>query len=189
MFTEDALKDARELPEGRVAPDRLYQGRHDVLVTASGALHSAQRGLDGRLRAVAGDAATAKGTYEGWGSGAKVTAAAYSPDGAWFIGGDSQKNLVLIDRASGDRKWPGFWCYHSSRINGLAFSANSQFVASAGLDSHIYVWNTKKGMKRSQIKFAHKHGANCVAWTGDDVIVSAGADGCIKTWKVTLPGV
>ena len=161
-----------------------------VAVAADGS-EVAVGGADGKVHlfAVAGDAATAKGEYGGWGSGAKVTAAAYSPDGAWFIGGDSQKNLVLIDRASGDRKWPGFWCYHSSRINGLAFSANSQFVASAGLDSHIYVWNTKKGMKRHQIKFAHKHGANCVAWTGDDELVSAGADGCIKTWKVTLPGV
>ena len=140
------------------------------MALAADGSEAAVGGADGKVHlfTLAGDAATAAGTVEGFGSGAKVTAAAYSPDGCWFIGGDSQKNLVLIERATGKRKFPGFWCYHSSRINGLAFSPNSQFVASAGLDSHVYVWNTKKGSKRFQIKFAHKHGANCVAWTGDD---------------------
>ena len=90
---------------------------------------------------------------------------------------DYDRCVYALNYSTGARKWPGFWCYHSSRINGLAFSPNSQFVASAGLDSHVYIWNTKKGMKRFQLKFAHKHGVNC------------GADGCIKSWKVTLPGV
>ncbi len=51
-----------------------------------------------------------------------------------------------------------------------------------------YVWSVAKGMKKTPVKFAHKHGVTCVGWTGDDTLITGGADACLRTWKVQLPG-
>ncbi|GMH67137.1 hypothetical protein TrST_g14097 [Triparma strigata] len=78
----------------------------------------------------------------------------------------------------------GRWQFHTSRITGVDWSANGEFIASIGTDENLFVWCLAKKMKRLNYKFAHKGGAVGCAWFGEGKIVSAGSDGSIVEWDV-----
>jgi WD40 repeat protein len=44
------------------------------------------------------------------------------------------------------------WVFHSARINSLAWSPNGQYIASAGLDTNIFIWSLENRTKRINIK-------------------------------------
>ncbi|MCX8215098.1 MAG: WD40 repeat domain-containing protein, partial [SAR202 cluster bacterium] len=74
------------------------------------------------------------------------------------------------NRADGTCAIKSAWVMHSSRIQALAFSADSAFVASGSLDSHIYVWNVSKKRRKTALKLCHQGGVTGVAWTGTDTV-------------------
>ena len=89
------------------------------------------------------------------------------------------------------------WTSHSGRINSIAWTADSQYCASASLDTDVYVWSIAKPFKSvATQRKAAPGGANAVLWL-DDVksngsaktarLASTGADGCVKVWEVTFP--
>ena len=91
------------------------------------------------------------------------------------------------------------WTFHTGRVNHLSFSPSGKRLASAGADESIYVWEVEKTLKNTPIKVsfdlwvmtanssqnAHPGGVAGVAWKeGETGLVSAGADGCVRTWTV-----
>lgn len=44
------------------------------------------------------------------------------------------------------------WGFHNARVNSVAWSPDSQFVASGSLDTTIIVWSVKEPSKHTIIK-------------------------------------
>lgn len=65
--------------------------------------------------------------------------------------------------------------------------ADGKYCASGSLDTHIYVYSVDTPRKNLAIKNAHANGVTGVAWVEEGVLVSSGADGCLKTWSITPP--
>ncbi len=65
---------------------------------------------------------------------------ATSPDACWIVAGDGfVPGLVLLDAQRGERQ--GALIGHSANSRKLAFSPDSQLVASVGDDNRLLVWN------------------------------------------------
>lgn len=115
----------------------------------------------------------------------------------------STGRIVLIDVAKRETLVSSKWTNHTGRITSLDFSANGDRIVSGALDEAIYVWHVKKTLKNIPIKVcvssidypryraqlieqnAHPGGVSGVAWSeGNEKIISAGADGCVRTWTV-----
>lgn len=86
---------------------------------------------------------------------------------------------------------------HTNGINHLAFSANSNFLASASDDRTIRIWevegssggekkrddNAEEGSVR--ILRGHLSGVMCIAWNPrGDLIASGGMDEMVRVWDV-----
>jgi len=118
-----------------------------------------------------------------------VSALAYSPDGALLAVGEASGKILLLDATSASFEVKtSRWAYHTGRILGLAWSPGGAHVASAALDTHVYVWSVAAPIKKVAIKNAHPGGATSVAWIDDATLVSAGADGTIRHHAVTHAG-
>ena len=82
----------------------------------------------------------------------------------------------------------GRWCFHTQRINCLAWSKDDSVLASGGNDDSIYLWNLPKKMKRVHYPFAHRGGIAALQFlhsVDGMVLVSAGSDACLCQWDVT----
>lgn len=97
--------------------------------------------------------------------------------------GDSQRKILCYDTTS-HRLIIDEWVFHSARINCLAWSPDSQHCVSGSLDTNVEVWSVKEPMKHIAIKNAHLDAVTGVAFLEDDLVVSAGADACIKIYKL-----
>ncbi|PWY97090.1 putative actin interacting protein 1 [Testicularia cyperi] len=113
-----------------------------------------------------------------------VTALAFDPQVSLLAAGESSGKIQVYDLASRTLKI-AHWVFHSARINDIRFSPDGSHAVSAGLDTHVYIWSTRKPMKNIAVKNAHANGAQAVAWIDDSTFASAGADGAVKTWSVT----
>lgn len=113
-----------------------------------------------------------------------ITALSFSADGSVLAAGDSRGKIVVFNVADGsvvvDR-----WTAHTARIASLAWNSQGTHLASASLDTHIFVWSMEHPGDWLQAKNTHKEGVNAVTWVRDEFkIISAGADGAVKTWQV-----
>jgi len=112
-----------------------------------------------------------------------VTALAFSPDGQLLAAGDSTGRVVLYDAEKKELK-TSRWTFHSGRITSIAWTSDGKHAASGSLDTHIYIWSVEKPMRNIAIKNAGAGGISGVAWVGPNVVASAGADGCVRTWDI-----
>jgi len=112
-----------------------------------------------------------------------ISALTFSPDGKYLGSADNNRDIFVFDHRSGELKIQG-WCFHTARVNSLAWSPDSLHLVSSSLDSHLYVWSVQEPGKRIQIKDAHRGGANTAFFVDNNTIISAGQDCTVKTWTV-----
>jgi WD40 repeat protein len=115
----------------------------------------------------------------------KVTALAYSPDGATLAAGDDQCQVMIWkteDRSRLLAKWS--WGRHGSKIACLSWSPDGTRVASGSGDNHIFLWKPSEARGYLQIPRAHPEGVVDVGFTADDVLASVGRDGALRKWKI-----
>ncbi len=82
----------------------------------------------------------------------------------------------------------GRWCFHSQRINCLAWSNDDSVLASGGNDDSIFFWSLNKPMGRIHYSFAHRGGITGLEFLKNAdsyVLASVGRDGCVNEWDVT----
>ncbi len=120
------------------------------------------------------------------GNRGSVTALAYAPNGAQLAAGDADRKIVVYDTATHGVAI-SHWVFHSARVTCVAWSADSAYAVSGGLDRNVYVWSVEKPMKHVAIKNAHPDGVTGVAFLDNATVVSVGADACVKTWSVSHP--
>lgn len=80
-----------------------------------------------------------------------VTALAFSPNEKLLAGGDQSGKILVFDTETKEVKI-NQWAFHTGRINGISWSENGEFAASASLDTNIYIWSVEKPMKYIAIK-------------------------------------
>ncbi|KAG0142423.1 hypothetical protein CROQUDRAFT_662591 [Cronartium quercuum f. sp. fusiforme G11] len=98
---------------------------------------------------------------------------------------DTTGKIVVIELVDGfPVKIMSHWCWHSAKVLSLEWREN--FLVSGGLDTHVFVWNVEKPMKRIAIKNAHVGGTTMVGWDGEKKIVSCGSDGVVRRYEVDL---
>lgn len=113
-----------------------------------------------------------------------ATALAFDPTGTYLAAGDSSGKIVLYEGAAVKTTR---WAFHTGRVADIAWNKKGSHVATVSLDTNVYVYSLENPAKKAAAKNAHMGGVNGVAWTVDDKIATAGADGAVKTWAVTLP--
>ncbi|XP_039281777.1 actin-interacting protein 1 isoform X1 [Nilaparvata lugens] len=116
-----------------------------------------------------------------------VTDVAFSPDGKYLVACDANRKVILYTL-------PDFqtlahnkeWGFHSARVNCIAWSPNSQQVASGSLDTTIIIWSVAQPAKHTIIKNAHPQSQiTRLAWIDDETLTSVGQDCNTKIWNIT----
>lgn len=99
----------------------------------------------------------------------------FSPDGKSVV--TASDSIVRVQKASSGTTL--FAVNHEKSVDAVAFSADSQYVASASLDGKVRVWNASLGEPIAT--FTHEGGASAVAFSPDGQrIVTAGQDGIAR---------
>ncbi|XP_047941503.1 actin-interacting protein 1-2 isoform X2 [Salvia hispanica] len=116
-----------------------------------------------------------------------ITVIHYSPDISMFASADSNREVVVWDRATHEIKLKNM-LYHTARVNCLAWSPNNELIATGSLDTCVIVYKIDKPAdQRITIKGAHLGGVYGLAFSDDNTVVSSGEDACVRIWKVTPP--
>uniref|UniRef100_A0A915E0F3 Actin-interacting protein 1 n=1 Tax=Ditylenchus dipsaci TaxID=166011 RepID=A0A915E0F3_9BILA len=106
-----------------------------------------------------------------------ITAVRFSPDGKYLVATDNARKVVPYE-LSADYKIASEkeWSFHTAKINCCAWSGNSRYVATGGIDTNIIVWDLQNsGEHPVIIKAAHPmNPVNCIAWLTDNRLISAG---------------
>ena len=77
-----------------------------------------------------------------------VTDLAFSPDGSYLVTADGNRKVTLFSVANDYAKaTTREWGFHTAKVNCVAWSPNSLFVASGGLDCSLIVWSVEKPEK------------------------------------------
>lgn len=112
-----------------------------------------------------------------------VTCMRFSPAGNMLATADADRAVYIWDVEKRETKATG-GRFHNSRVTALAWQSNGSRLASGGLDCTIFVWlPDEPAGKRVTINHAHRDGVSALGWVGE-VLVSAGADSCVRTWRV-----
>ena len=103
---------------------------------------------------------------------------AFSPDGA-HVATVCGSNAYLWDADTGelDRVIP-----HQDQLNALAFSPDGVWLAAAGNDGILQIWEVHSAKPRLQI--AHTESVGTVAWRPDGTRLATGAGAAVYVWVV-----
>lgn len=117
-----------------------------------------------------------------------VTDLAYSPDGSFLVSADSNRKVTLFSVSNDYEKAnPREWGFHTAKVNCVAWSPNSLYVASGGLDCSLIVWSVEKPEKHKIQTSAHAQSQiTGVSWLDDQSVATCGQDGNVKIWDVDL---
>ncbi|VAH56215.1 unnamed protein product [Triticum turgidum subsp. durum] len=139
---------------------------------------------DGKLRiySISGDTVTEEAVLEK--HRGPITTIHYSPDVSMFCSADSNREAVAWDRATREVKLKNM-LFHTARINCLAWSPDSRFVATGSLDTCAIIYDVDKpAASRITIKGAHLGGVHGISFSDNDTLVTAGEDACVRVWKL-----
>ncbi len=113
------------------------------------------------------------------------SALAFSPDGRTLAvaSGIQQQQIALL-------AWPSLERLatlrgHTNTVQGLAFSPDTNRLASVSMDHTVRIWDPQRAMEAATL-YGHEYGVFSVAWDGDALLTGA-ADGRIRVWKPAGP--
>ncbi|EFN72255.1 Putative actin-interacting protein 1 [Camponotus floridanus] len=77
------------------------------------------------------------------------------------------------------------WGFHNARVNSVAWSPNSDMVASGSLDTTIIIWSVTNPAKHTIIKNAHPQSQiTRLVWLDEETLISVGQDCNTKIWRI-----
>ncbi|CAL8402756.1 unnamed protein product [Arctogadus glacialis] len=155
----------------------------------TGAMHpggttAAVGGADGKVRlySVQGNSLKEEGrTLEATG---RVTAMAFSHDGAHLAVTDEKKVLRIFTVADDYAIKDDFYGHHA-KIVSVAWAPDNEHLATSGMDMMVYIWTISDSDKRLKIPDAHRlHHVTSLAWVDDHTLVTSSYDACVKQWTI-----
>jgi len=111
-----------------------------------------------------------------------VSALAYSSCGRYLAAGDTNREVKIFEH---QKCIVSGWVHHTSKIMTVAWSPDSNFVASGSVDSSVIVWYVHDNNKRIQLKLAHPGGVRGVLFSDNNTIISVGEDCSMKAWSLS----
>lgn len=112
---------------------------------------------------------------------AEVSAVAYSPDGQYLA---AAHHRTVTVHSVADGKVIREFLVHLSRVTALAWSPDSQRVASGSIDTNVAVCSVVDDSTKV-CRGAHPLATvTAVQWVSNSTLLSAGHDVCVRTWEV-----
>ncbi|UYV78877.1 WDR1 [Cordylochernes scorpioides] len=116
-----------------------------------------------------------------------ITDISHSPSGEYFAASDANRKMVPYCTDTLQPTHELDWCFHTARINSVAWSPDSSHLATGSLDTNIIVWSLDTPAKHLTIKKAHpQNQVTRVMWLDNQSLASAEQGGTIKVWDLTL---
>ncbi|KAF9921284.1 WD40 repeat-like protein [Linnemannia zychae] len=112
-----------------------------------------------------------------------ITSLAFHPEGKLLAAGDSAGKIYVYDTTTGATTIT-HWVFHTARVNSIQWSPSGKYAVSGSLDTNVYIWSVEKTMKKIKIANAHTESVAGVGFVDETTVATAGADCCVKTWKV-----
>lgn len=110
-----------------------------------------------------------------------------SPDGKYAAVAESTGKYTLYSTEDASAVTTR-WAFHSSKVNDAAWTSDSKYIVSGGLDCGLFVYSVGKPSKVLKTQLTHQTGVSGVCWLEYDgtkgSFVSTGLDGVVKTWDV-----
>lgn len=114
-----------------------------------------------------------------------VTDCAYSPDRKYLVACDANRKVILTSVEEYKPAHKQEWGFHNAKVNCVAWSPNSLFVASGSLDTTIIIWSLASPSKHTIIKNAHPQSQiTRLVWLDNETVISTGQDCNTKVWNV-----
>jgi WD40 repeat protein len=123
----------------------------------------------------------------------RIGSLAWSPDGQtlavlvlplWFGGPDAvlhSAGRIFLWNAPA-RTWYPVPARHTQLIRAMAFTPDSQFLVSTGLDRQVHFWDRASGKHRCTLEW-HISGIHTLAFSADGETMATGStDGIVKLW-------
>lgn len=115
-----------------------------------------------------------------------ITDVAYSPDDNYLVACDAARKILVYTVPEYKLAHKDEWGFHNARINCVAWSPDSQLVASGALDTNIIIWSIAKPATHIIIKNAHPQSQiTRISWLDNNTVVSVGQDCNTKLWTIT----
>jgi WD40 repeat protein len=109
---------------------------------------------------------------------------AFSQHGQTLASGSSSGEVGLWQFPSGDRRQV---CQSAhSGITALSFCHQNRLLCGADHQGRLMVWDVASGALLDTVS-AHSPGRIQLIAMADDTLLSAGADGCIRQWRLQIP--
>lgn len=116
-----------------------------------------------------------------------ITDVRYSPCGEYLVACDTNRKVIVYRLPGYEPAHKQEWGFHTARVNSVAWSPDSQLVASGSLDCCVIVWSMDKPTKHIIIKNAHPQSQiTRLAWLDNSTVVSVGQDCNTKIWEVAF---
>ena len=113
-----------------------------------------------------------------------VQALTISQESRTFASGSSKGEVGLWQFPSGDRRQT---CQSAqSGITALTFCHQGRLLCGTDHQGRLMVWDVASGALLDTV-FAHSPGNMNLITVADDTLLSAGADGCIRQWRLQVP--
>ncbi|KAJ6635684.1 Actin-interacting protein 1 [Pseudolycoriella hygida] len=114
-----------------------------------------------------------------------VTDCAYSPDRKYLVACDANRKVILTTADEYKPAHKQEWGFHNAKVNCVAWSPNSLFVASGSLDTTIIIWSLASPSKHTIIKNAHPQSQiTRLVWLDNETVISTGQDCNTKVWNI-----
>jgi len=113
---------------------------------------------------------------------ASTSAVAYSPNGRYLATGDDGGEVLVRDALNGQvlQRFPDA---HIAQVTGLAWSPDSERLASSSRDGSIRLWQRESGRALASLR-GHRGAVRAVAWDVLGVqLFSCGDDGAVNVWQ------
>jgi len=110
-------------------------------------------------------------------AGSPPSCLAFSPDGAVLAMGDAGREVRLYAVASRECTVSGRWMAHTTRVTGLKWSPNGQYIATVASDRRLVIWDPTADSPKLTFDLAHAHPFAAVAWASNSEVWVLGTDG------------
>lgn len=110
-----------------------------------------------------------------------------SPDGTYAAVAESTGKYTLYSTIDANTVTTR-WAFHSSRVNDAAWTLDSKYLVSGGLDCGLFIYSVARPVKVLKQQLAHQVAVSGLSWIDynedEGSFCSVGLDGMVKTWSV-----